>query len=388
MSEQPHNESTGEHQEQPLVPETNTGLQYLLRTLHVLFVGLRVLIVVVIIWVLLGGIFYVKEDEKAMLFRFGKLVSKDGQKVLSSEKGRLYWAWPYPIDEVVKVKTEQPVTVTTEHFWPQEKPEAATAGGSNKGALQVGQDGYVLTGDANIVHMVWSATYQISDLKQYYLGFKGAKSRVKRQAGPGQSTEGAGVKAVVEDVLGNAVIKEVGRWPVKDVILTSQGGQGSPEALAGAVERRVKRQLADIDAGVEIQSISLREWRPPAAVDDAFSEINRAAQANQRLLDQAGQYKEEKLAAAKARKSEILAEARAYKTRTLESVKAEADYFQDILEKYNKRPQTTLIALYTDTLRRVLQQTESEYVIHTRQTGEQEVRLRLGPPAARQKESE
>ena len=103
--------------------QVGAGLQSLVRTLRVLFFLLRITIIIIFVWLLFSGVFFVDEQEEAMLFHFGKLssrvISRDQgpTKILTS--GRWYWAWPYPIDTVKRVPARSSVTVKTEeHFRP------------------------------------------------------------------------------------------------------------------------------------------------------------------------------------------------------------------------------------------------------------------------------
>jgi len=154
------------------------GTRSFVRMLRYLFSALRILIVVVLVGIVFGGFFDVAEHEHKMVFRFGKLIKKDGQEVLTSDKGKLYWSWPYPINKIKAIPAHRSVTITTEQFWPtkaanvirgSEAAEAPPPGGPGEG-LKPGEAGYLLTGDANIMHTVWSVVYRVTDAKTYYLG--------------------------------------------------------------------------------------------------------------------------------------------------------------------------------------------------------------------------
>ena len=60
------------------------GMSALVRMVGFFFGGLRVLLVVMLAYLVFGGMFYVEQDKAAMLFRFGKLIQKEGQDVLRS----------------------------------------------------------------------------------------------------------------------------------------------------------------------------------------------------------------------------------------------------------------------------------------------------------------
>ncbi len=336
MSDQPENQSPGQFpaEEDRNNEEVGHGLRSFVRTLHILFIGLRVLIIVVIAGVLLNGVFYVQPQEKAMVFRFGKLVKKQGKEVLTSEDGRLYWAWPYPIDRVERIPAERTHSIQTDAFWPQQNPnKPRQEEGGPRAGLQVGTDGYVVTGDAYIMHMVWRITYEIRDVKDYYLNFYQREGGLLAREEAQNGEELVGPRAVIENVLVNEALKEVAGWPIEDVLVKFRREEvkNVQQALSDEVEARVRDHLNSLQTGVNVQQVSLRETQPPAAVHDAFRQVLNAAQTYKQRTDRAEQYKKKTLAEAEARRAEIVAEAKAYKTRTVQSMKAKAGYFKSVL---------------------------------------------------------
>jgi regulator of protease activity HflC (stomatin/prohibitin superfamily) len=387
-----------------------TALLAVVKMLKWLFFGLRILIVLVVFGVAFQGVFYVREHEEAMLFRFGLLTSKagtDGTPNYILRSGDLYWAWPYPIDVVKRIPARRPVVVETSHFWPAVTP-ATLQGAQEMGpgtGLKPGQDGYLLTGDANIVHTRWSATYRITDARRYYLNFYEASADAAGAAGNGSAASAA--EDIIRSCLENAVLKEVATWSVQDVIKLSRTtedsgdlGEATDESPAGRaylterVERRLREMVAEIDVGVEIQSVNLlTSIQPPLPVRSAFQEVLNAAQEYERDRLEAETFRERRVNEALAEAAGIRAEARAYAKRVVAEVQADRGYFLKVLEEYEKNPRTMLVGLYTDTIRDVLQQAAVRYIVHEREDGRQEIRLLLGPesplqPAADQDKTE
>ena len=64
---------------------------------------------------LLSGQFIVGPDEQAFVLRFGRLVGDEGEQII--EAGRWHWAFPKPVDKVVRIPVRQARTVRTDHFW-------------------------------------------------------------------------------------------------------------------------------------------------------------------------------------------------------------------------------------------------------------------------------
>ncbi len=381
----------------PLVPETeiaSEGMRSLTQTIGVFFVALRLLIGLMIAWLVCGGFFWVKDYEEAMLFRFGRLVAKEGKEILKS--GTWYWRLPYPIDDVKRIPAQRSITVVTAQFWPKQDPnrlsdqQKAPAPTDMNRVLRPGEDGYIVTGDANMMHLLWTLTYRVVDAKQYYLQFyEDPEGTLAAQKPP----KTRGVEYLIESILADSVLSEVAGWSVEDVlVLSRQGavavgpGPAPDKSLPSAVRQRVARCLValheqGIDLGIEVQQISLVSAQAPLAVQQAFREVNLAAQDYQTEIDNAIKYEKTVVPAAEGRASKILADARSYQVRVVESVKASADYFDKVKDEYARHPDTMLVSLHADTVRDLLKKVDAKYVIHAAGAGGQEVRLLLGPEA-------
>ncbi len=382
--------SSGTQHQGTELSDVGQGLQALVQTLRILFFCLRILIVLSFAYLLLSGVFYVREHEEAMLFRFGKLTTKDGQEILTS--GKWYWAWPYPIDRVKRVPAQRSITLSTATtFWPNKDPnvidamDPAEEDATGGAGLVPGTDGYVVTGDFNIMHMIWTLTYRVTDAKRYYLAFfddsEGERGADARPAAPGVPERPRGAERAIQNALSQSVLAEVGAWPVESVWSLSrvEGGTAVGESLSGAVRRRVNSLLTQLDLGIEVQQVSLFEIQPPVSVQGAFREVVDAAVEAQTAREEAHAYERRVLPGAEGEASRIVAEARAYKTRTVESVKADAGYFKKVLAEYEKHPESMLVALHQDVIREVLGRVEDKWIVHAKKGGRQEIRLRLGP---------
>lgn len=371
------------HGEQPM----GGGARAFVRTLGIFFTGLKYLIILIFAAAFFQGVFFVREHEEAMLFHFGRLVRKGADQTGILTSGRLYWAWPHPVDEVQRIPARRPVTLTTEHFWPKENPNAIDPGnaeivGEGLDGLEPGQGGYALTGDTNVIHMKWSLVYTVRDARKYYLEF--FSGTVKRTDSEGKTTlaEENIAEKLILNCLEHAVLAEVASWSVEDVLYKARtaadgpsGTAGKRELLTAAVQDRVVGLLEELDLGVEVLQIMMTP-RPPDATLGAFREVNDAANEYRTALEQARSYEQRVVAEAEGRASEILAEAESYKTRVVASVEADAAYFSTVLDEYRKNPRTMLVALYADTVREVLGKVGERYVLRAGNEN-REVRLML-----------
>ena len=145
-------------------PETSdeAGSQALADALRSSFAIVRVIMVVLVLLFFFSGFFTVGTQEKAVILRFGKPVG-EGDKALLGPGFHL--ALPAPIDEVVRIPVGQLQTVSSTIGW-----WATTAANEAAGTepppgpgLNPNVDGYLLTGDENIVHVRGTLLYRINE---------------------------------------------------------------------------------------------------------------------------------------------------------------------------------------------------------------------------------
>ncbi len=233
----------------------DSGMRSLVQMLRGLFFCLRILIILVFIYMLFSGMFRVDEQNEAMLFRFGALqrrVLEPGQgetPILTS--GRWYWAWPAPIDWVKFIPAEKSVTVDTGSlFLPWTNPQTGQLQQSEGPAtLKPGTDGYVLTGDTNIMHTKWDVVYRVVDASRYYLEFYDDSDA---EPGSGKKRPARGADAIIRNLLVNAVIQEMATWSVEDLL-------GNVRTLEDGTVENIKEKIDKKDTNIVRMNATLNE---------------------------------------------------------------------------------------------------------------------------------
>lgn len=189
-----------------------------------------------------SGITVIRPDEVGVVKRWGRLV---GDSPATREHGPgLLFAFPRPVDEVVRVKTryirELPINLS---------PASTAAGRAT--TLDPLTDGYALSGDQNIVHVQMVARFRVRDAAEW--AFYGP---------PSEDIVRAAVVAATVRSLGEMGVDRVLSDRRKDLIET--------------VTRRSQATLDAADSGVELVALELTNLSPPTALRQEFAAVQNA----------------------------------------------------------------------------------------------------------------
>ena len=137
--------------------------------------------VLLVVLFLTSGFFTVGPQERKVVLRFGKTVGSGDGSLLGPG---WHWAFPPPIDEVVRIPFAQSLTVSSTVGWYRLTPDEAAGelqGIKPRGrpSLDPSVDGYTLVGDGNIVHARAILTYRVQDPIRYEFDFVAASNSVQ-----------------------------------------------------------------------------------------------------------------------------------------------------------------------------------------------------------------
>jgi len=222
------------------------------------------------------------------------------------------------------------------HFmwWPIETVEIANTAEKliniGGGTRDPGNSGLMLSGDQNIVDVQFSVAYQVSDPKAYLFNVSDPDDMLRQ-------------------VAESAVREIVGRNPAQDVFRDNRQG------IANAVRGIIQATLDNYKAGIAVNALSIEDAAPPREVADAFDEVQRAEQDEDRFVEEANQYSNQKLGAARGQAAQIREDAAAYANRVAQEADGEAKRFLSVYAEYAKAPDVTRKRLFLETLEKVLQ---------------------------------
>ena len=141
----------------------------------------------------------------------------------------------------------------------------------------------------------------------------------------------------------------VGRRLAQDIFRDDRQG------IATGVRDIIQATLDEYGAGLSVNAISIEDAAPPREVADAFDEVQRAEQDEDRFVEESNQYSNQKLGQARGEAAQVREDAAAYKNRVVQEAEGEAQRFISVYDEYAKAPEVTRKRLYLETMEKVLQ---------------------------------
>jgi membrane protease subunit HflK len=354
----------------------NPGLNALLKLVHYLFVLLSFGIIIMVLWYFsLGGAFTVEEQERVLIMNFGEL----SETVYTPG---WHWNWPAPISEIVRIPVSRK-TLISNAFWYWDS-SALSGDKKNKSLsekLVPGRDGYLFTGDTNIIHVGFGIFYHISDPYKYYTKCVSPEDpRLDDFEYLNENNDNLGTRGPqtqLKALLENAVIKATSKETVDDVLAPSYRKN---------IENAIKLAVGQADLGITVDEVWYNKTRtPPLGAVQAFLDVFDANNFKYSRIEEAKSYAVKTINQAESESVRISADAQAYKTEVVANIKADVDYFKAMLKEYKKNPDIVLVSRYSEVLGEVLDKATNKFIIRNNQSGHQELRLKLNPEPPKKK---
>lgn len=252
---------------------------------------------------LMNSFYTVAPEEEGVVLRFGKYVR-------STPPGLHFVIWPIETVETPKVQEENQLNFGL-----------SSRGGSPEGLM--------LAGDQNIVDIKFTVLWKISDAQKFLFNVNNPERLVR--------------------VVAESAMREVVGRTQGDQVRT----QGRLEAQ-NQVLSLIQGSLDTFDSGIRITGVKLEKADPPPTVIDAFEEVQRAEQNQNKFIREAEQYRNKLLGEARGEASKIVEDAKGYKARVVNEADGEAQRFVSVYNEYAKAKDVTRKRLFLETLEDVL----------------------------------
>lgn len=197
--------------------------------------------------------------------------------------------------------------------------------------------GQMLTEDENIVEVPLTVQYKISNLEDFVLNVDHPEISLQH------ATESA-----LRHVAGSTSMDEVitlGR-----------------EQMSQDVSTRLQTFLNNYGTGITVTQVNIQRATAPAEVKDAFDDVIRAREDEQREKNQAETYANGVVPEARGQAQRIIEDANGYRDEVVSRAQGEADRFSKLVAEYRKAPEITRQRLYLDTMQEVYRNTSKVLV--------------------------
>ncbi len=241
------------------------------------------------------GVYQVDQQERGVVFRFGK-VQED--VVMPG----LHWNPPI-IDRVELVNVTR------------------LNSKSHKALM--------LTEDENIVDVSLTVQWLVNNPTQYLVNVRDPQISLDH------ATESA-----LRHVVGSSVL---------DQVITD-----GRAAIAAEVQERLQTYLNSYGTGILISKVNIDESAPPNQVRDAFNDVQKAKEDEQRTINDANAYAESVIPEARGEAQKAIEQANAYRDQVIARAEGEADRFTKLLAEYQLAQKVTRDRLYIDAMESVL----------------------------------
>ncbi len=255
---------------------------------------IAIILVLGVIYTGYNAFYTVDESERAVVLRLGEFYRVEGSGL------------HYKIPFIDKIAAKVNVTQVNEH--------------SLKNSM--------LTADENIVTVSMTVEYRAADAELYTLNVRDPESTIAHAA-----------ESALRHVIGSAQLEQ---------ILTT--GRDQVQAL---VKERLQQYLNSYEVGISLDQLKITDAAPPTAVQDAFDDVIKAREDQQRLINEAQAYANQIIPVAQGQAQRQLAEAEAYRQEVEARATGEADRFSALLTEYEKAPEITRERLYLSTLEEI-----------------------------------
>lgn len=328
------------------------AFEYLARALRMSFGALKIIVGgLVAYYIIFSGLFTVKQDEVAVILRWGKIVGVGEGRVLQPG---FHWSFPEPIDTIVRIPVRKVKSLGIEEFWSAELDNPQM---SAPESLIPYLHGYCISGDNNLIHTRLQVSYNITEPISYI-------TKVKDE------------EELIKSVVSNAVIEVIGNSSVEEALRTQL------EKISRLIRYKAQERLDSLDSGITIGNIYLERSMPPLSVVEAFNRVIRAEQIKSTSINEGKTYANRVINTARGDASIILSEAQTYQNTVVNETLADATYIQELTQKFKKGSKeldTYISYFYQEKMEELLINLEDKFILQTPVKGkENELRILLG----------
>lgn len=277
----------------------------------------------VLIGIVFTSFFIVDATEQAVVTRFGKYLKTVGPG--------LQYKMPFGIDRNYNVPTQ---VVQTEQFGFQ----TVTSGITNQYQNGITSESTMLTGDLNIVDVEWIIQYRIVDPAAWLFNVQ-------------ERTQ------TIRDISQSVVNMLVGDRAILDVM----GSERS--AIESQALEQMNENFRQFGLGINVLTVRLQNIVPPAGVQDAFEDVNKAIQDMNRFINEGKEAYNSEIPKAQGEADRQVQVAQGYAIERVNRAQGDIARFNSVYEEYRKSPSVTRERLYIEAIEEIFAAQENSTLI-------------------------
>ncbi len=278
-------------------------------------IGLMIIGLVVGVAWLLSGIYIIQPAERGVVTQFGRFVKE-------TQPGP-HWHIPWPIQAYERVNVDENQIIKLSQ-----------------------QD--ILTRDENIIVIDVAVNYKLDTTREtpaadYLFNVESPDVTVRHAA--------------------ESALRETVGATLMDTVLTE-----GREVLTDETLEKIQQTLDGYDIGIRVLAVNLGRAEAPEAVKEAFDDVVKAREDQQRFINEAEAYRNGVVPQARGEAVVITEQAQAYQAEVVNAAKGEAARFESLLTEYAKAPEITKERLYIESMESVLSRS-SKVMVGTGDSG-------------------
>ena len=256
----------------------------------------------------------VDQTENAVITTFGKYTKTLG--------AGLHYKLPMGIQKAYIVKTK---VIQTETFGFRTIKSGVQTQYSDE---KFPNESTMLTGDLNIVDVEWIIQYRINDPRAWLFNVSDRQKTIRDIS-----------QSVINSLVGDRLILGV-IGPDRQTI------QDNAVAMMNVI-------FSNYNIGITVTQVQLQNIVPPAGVQDAFEDVNKAIQDMNRLINEGKEAYNAEIPKAKGQADQLLEIAQGYSSERVNKARGDVARFVSVLDEYRKAPDVTRKRLYFEMMNEV-----------------------------------
>ncbi len=276
--------------------------------------GLMLVVIIAAVFWAFSGVYRVQPGEQGVELLFGEYIKRTGP-------GLHFWV-PTPVGDVIKVNVDN-TNIINIGF------RGTGSQGGGVGARDVSQESLMLTGDQNIIDIDFVVQWRIKNVAEYLFNIRNPVETVK--------------------IVAESSMREIiGRTPLEVALTTSRTD------IEDKTTELLQSILDAYGSGVHIAKVQLQKVDPPKDVIDAFNDVQRAKQDQERIVNEARAYQNDIVPRARGLGQKMIEDAGAYRQQMINEAEGEAQRFLSVFNAYKGNKEVTMRRIYLEMMQQVL----------------------------------